>query len=258
MLSSYHKFFAVKIFLNKFFYLVKDISRQYEKLPKGEIEMIAHRLKIVGIVLTLFVTGVLMQFYGDAEKKNEQQRAIAKEVIRLHVIANSDSDADQNLKMKVKETVVTYLRGAMSEAENVEQAREIIQTHLREVEEIASEKIREEGYDYRVSTELGESYFPIKEYGDLTFPAGNYQALRVQIGESAGHNWWCVMYPSLCFVDSTYQVVPENSKEKLKTALTEEEYNSLLEGGKNVTYSSKIWEWAKKIVHIAQYQMDTF
>ena len=66
------------------------------------------------------------------------------------------------------------------------------------------------------------------------------------------------MYPSLCFVDSTYQVVPENSKEKLKTSLTEEEYNSLLEGGKNVTYSSKIWEWAKKIVHIAQYQMDTF
>ena len=81
----------------------------------------------------------------------------------------------------------------------------------------------------------------------MTFPAGDYEALRVKIGESKGRNWWCVMYPTLCFVDSTYQIVPEESKEKLKESLTEDEYEMLLAGGENVTYSSKIWEWLKNL-----------
>ncbi len=94
---------------------------------------------------------------------------------------------------------------------------------------------------------IGESYFPVKEYGDLTFPAGDYEALRVRLGSSEGRNWWCVMYPALCFVDSTYQVVPETSKEQLKQNLTEEEYNSLLDGGDGVSYSFKIVEWIQNL-----------
>ena len=173
------------------------------------------------------------------------QRDIAREILRLHVVANSDSKEDQELKMKVKETVVTYLRGTMSDANSGEEAREEIQKRLPEIEEIAEEKMQEEGYSYTAQAELGECYFPIKEYGDLTFPAGEYEALRVNLGDSAGKNWWCVMYPSLCFVDSTYQIVPDSSKEKLKNNLTEEEYNSLLDGEDKVQYSFKIIEWLK-------------
>ncbi len=192
-------------------------------------------------------TGILMYLYGEATKGQRQQRAIAEQIIRLHVIANSDTDEDQELKMKVKETIVTYLRGEMQDATSVDEARQAIREHLPEIEEIAAEKMRAEGYEYTAEATLGESYFPVKEYGDLTFPAGNYEALRVRLGESAGHNWWCVMYPSLCFVDSTYQVVPDASKERLKDSLTREEYDSLLDGGEEVSYSWKAGEWLKNL-----------
>ncbi len=192
-------------------------------------------------------TGILMYLYGEATKGQRQQRAIAEQIIRLHVIANSDTDEDQELKMKVKETIVTYLRGEMQDATSVDEARQAIREHLPEIEEIAAEKMRAEGYEYTAEATLGESYFPVKEYGDLTFPAGNYEALRVRLGESAGHNWWCVMYPSLCFVDSTYQVVPDASKERLKDSLTSEEYDSLLDGGEEVSYSWKAGEWLKNL-----------
>ncbi|MBO5071482.1 MAG: stage II sporulation protein R [Eubacterium sp.] len=206
-----------------------------------------HRLKIAGIVIMVAATGILMYLYGEATKGQRQQRAIAEQIIRLHVIANSDTDEDQELKMKVKETIVTYLRGEMQDATSVDEARQAIREHLPEIEEIAAEKMRAEGYEYTAEATLGESYFPVKEYGDLTFPAGNYEALRVRLGESAGHNWWCVMYPSLCFVDSTYQVVPDASKERLKDSLTREEYDSLLDGGEEVSYSWKAGEWLKNL-----------
>lgn len=202
-----------------------------------------HRLKIVGIILMVAVTGVLMYLYGEATEGRREQRAIAEQIIRLHVIANSDTEEDQKLKMKVKETIVTYLRGEMQDAVSVDEARQAIVEHLPEIEEIATEKMRAEGYDYTAEATLGESYFPVKEYGDLTFPAGDYEALRVRLGKSEGRNWWCVMYPTLCFVDSTYQVVPESSKEQLKQNLTSEEYDSLLDGGDDVSYSWKILEW---------------
>lgn len=201
------------------------------------------KCKLTALVCLFVVTGILMFLYHRAVRWQRVQQGISKEVLRLHVIANSDSEEDQELKMKVKDTVVAYLRGTMSDAGSVEEARAQIEKHLPEIEAIAKEKMQSEGYDYEAEAELGESYFPIKEYGDLTFPAGNYEALRVNLGKSAGKNWWCVMYPSLCFVDSTYQIVPETSKEKLKNNLTEEEYNSLLDGGDEVHFSFRIIEW---------------
>lgn len=206
-----------------------------------------HRLKIVGIILMVAVTGVLMYLYGEATEGRREQRAIAEQIIRLHVVANSDTEEDQELKMKVKETIVTYLRGEMQDAVSVDEARQAIVEHLPEIEEIATEKMRAEGYDYTAEATLGESYFPVKEYGDLTFPAGDYEALRVRLGKSEGRNWWCVMYPTLCFVDSTYQVVPESSKEQLKQNLTSEEYDSLLDGGEDISYSWKILEWIQDL-----------
>lgn len=201
------------------------------------------KCKLTALVCLFVVTGILMFLYHRAVRWQRVQQGISKEVLRLHVIANSDSEEDQELKMKVKDTVVAYLRGTMSDAGSVEEARAQIEKHLPEIEAIAKEKMQSEGYDYEAEAELGESYFPIKEYGDLTFPAGNYEALRVNLGKSAGKNWWCVMYPSLCFVDATYQIVPETSKEKLKNNLTEEEYNSLLDGGDEVHFSFRIIEW---------------
>ena len=203
------------------------------------------KIKITALIALFIFTGILMLLYGRAVKAQKMQKNIAEEILRLHVIANSDSKEDQELKMKVKETIVTYLRGTMGEAESVEEAREKIQEKLPEIKEIAEEKMRQEGYSYQAEAELGECYFPVKQYGEFTFPAGEYEALRVKLGKSSGKNWWCVMYPSLCFVDSTYQIVPDSSKEKLKNHLTEEEYNSLLDSEDNVQYSFQIIEWVK-------------
>lgn len=199
--------------------------------------------KIAAIAVLFLFTGVLMVFYRRGVAEQRRQQDIAEEILRLHVVANSDSEEDQALKMEVKESIVTYLRGIMGDAKSVEEARLEIQKRLPEIEDLAREKMKMEGYDYEADAVLGKCYFPVKEYGDMTFPAGEYEALKVNLGKSAGKNWWCVMYPTLCFVDSTYQIVPETSKEKLKENLTEEEYNSLLDGGDNVQYSSRIIEW---------------
>ena len=206
------------------------------------------RKGIIAAIAVLFVfTGVLMVFYRRGVAEQRRQRDIAEEILRLHVVANSGSKEDQALKLEVKESIVTYLRGVMSDAKSVEEARLEIQKRLPEIEDLAREKMKTEGYDYEADAVLGKCYFPVKEYGDLTFPAGEYEALKVNLGKSAGKNWWCVMYPTLCFVDSTYQIVPETSKEKLKENLTEEEYNSLLDGGDNVQYSFQFIEWIQNV-----------
>lgn len=210
-----------------------------------------HKIKTavaISSALCLVIAAVLAVRCGEETKAQERQQAIAGRIIRLHVIANSDSEEDQELKLKVKEAIVEELRESMQDARNVEEARRLIAGKLSEIETVAAEKMREEGYSYTAEAVLGESYFPVKQYGDLVFPAGNYEALRVRLGKSEGRNWWCVMYPTLCFVDSTYQIVPEDSKERLKTSLTEEEYNSLLDGGGDVSYSWKIVEWIQNLV----------
>lgn len=171
------------------------------------------------------------------------QQHIASQIIRLHVIANSDETADQTLKKEVKDQVVTYLRSRMNQAASIQSARQVICQEMDALKQIAEKKIRQEGYDYPVTVSLGTTYFPVKEYGDMAFPAGDYEALRVQIGKSKGRNWWCVMYPSLCLVDGVYQTVPESSKDKLKQVLSTSEYQSLVDGGEDVQFRLRFLDW---------------
>ena len=171
------------------------------------------------------------------------QQHIASQIIRLQVKANSDETADQTLKKEVKDRVVTYLRSKMNQAASIQAARQVICQEMDALKEIAEKKIRQEGYDYPVTVSLGTTYFPVKEYGDMAFPAGDYEALRVQIGKSKGRNWWCVMYPSLCLVDGVYQTVPENSKDKLKQVLSTSEYQSLVDGGEDVQFRLRFFDW---------------
>ena len=126
---------------------------------------------------------------------------------------------------------------------SIQAARQVICQEMDTLKEIAEKKIRQEGYDYPVTVSLGTTYFPVKEYGDMAFPAGDYEALRVQIGKSKGRNWWCVMYPSLCLVDGVYQTVPENSKDKLKQVLSTSEYQSLVDGGEDVQFRLRFLDW---------------
>ena len=145
-------------------------------------------------------------------------------LIRFHVIANSDNDEDQQLKLKVKNRVIEYLYPFLSNSKSLDDSRKIIIDNMSEVKKISEEVIREEGYNYDVDLQLSRENFPDKSYGNIILPQGNYEAFRIIIGKGQGRNWWCVMFPPLCFVDMSTGIVPEESKQTIKVNLPEEEY----------------------------------
>lgn len=192
-----------------------------------------HFLLLAGFVfLYLLVWGCILWNGISAVKRANAaniQQGIAKEIVRFHVLANSDSEEDQALKLEVKTQVVEYCKELLADAETVQQTKEKLQENLENIQKTAKAVITEQGYSYPVEVRLENCYFPMKSYGDCTFPAGNYDALRVCIGEAEGKNWWCVLYPNLCFVDCVHAVVPEKEKQELQHVLTEEEYDSLFD-----------------------------
>lgn len=179
--------------------------------------------------ISLLATGGIVYAHQEEIHQQEIQRGLAEEVFRFHVLANSDSAADQKLKMQVKEAVISYMKEELPESENTEETKKWAKSHLNEIEAVAEEEIEKTGSDYEVKAEVTNCAFPQKVYGDVTFPAGYYDALRIEIGEAEGQNWWCVLYPNLCFMDSVRAVVPDEGKEQLKEVLTEEEYEEITE-----------------------------
>lgn len=142
---------------------------------------------------------------------------IQDNLIRFHVIANSDTDEDQNLKLKVRDKVVEALSEKLSNVNSLEEAENVLKENIDYVNEIAKEVIEENNYTYEVNTMLSYENFPDKVYGDYIFPQGNYEAFRVIIGEGKGQNWWCVMFPSLCFVDESKNSVDSSDlKEEIE------------------------------------------
>lgn len=174
---------------------------------------------IVGIFISILVTGLMVN-----AKKNEMQEELAEQVFRFHVLANSDSDQDQALKMQVKEAVIAYMKQELPESDCVETTKAWARENLDQIEAVAAKIIVAEGYDYAVKAEVTVCDFPDKTYGDITFPAGEYEALRIEIGDAKGQNWWCVLYPNLCFIDAVHAVVPDKGKEELKEVLEEDTY----------------------------------
>ena len=189
---------------------------------------------LIGLAGTLFFTGLntvrLKRENREIKARldREIQQGIAGEVFRLHVIANSDTEKDQELKLKVKTRIVEYLKEILGEDAGLEETKEAVLTHLTEIEQEAENLIEEQGFDYPVEVVVEKTYFPEKTYGDCTFPAGEYEALKVKIGSAKGQNWWCVLYPSLCFLDDTYGIVTEEKMEDLKEVLTAEEFQEIL------------------------------
>ena len=174
---------------------------------------------LAGILISLVVTGIMVN-----AKRSEMQEDLAKEVFRFHVLANSDSDEDQALKMQVKEAVISYMKEEIPESDSVETTKEWARSHVDAITNLAEAVIREQGYDYSVTAEVTTCDFPDKTYGDIIFPSGRYEALRIEIGDAAGQNWWCVLYPNLCFIDAVHAVVPEQGKKDLKKVLEEDTY----------------------------------
>ena len=174
---------------------------------------------VLALIISVCATGLLTE-----AKVTEVQKKMAEEVFRFHVLANSDSKEDQALKMKVKETVIGYMKEQLPESESVDMTKAWAESHINEIKKVAEKTLQKEGCRYSVKAEVTNCYFPDKTYGDITFPKGKYDALRIEIGEAKGQNWWCVLYPNLCFIDAVHAVLPDEGKEELKEVLDEEEY----------------------------------
>ena len=195
------------------------------------------RIFVILILLSLFIL-ISAISYVDAVSNN-----IADSVFRLHVIANSDSKEDQELKLKVRDELLSYMNIISKDSTNKQEAMQIAKEHKEEFTQIAEKVINENGYNYTVNVQIGKADFPTKYYGDITLPAGTYDALKVQIGEAKGQNWWCVMFPPLCFVDVSTGIVPDNSKQELKQNLDNEEYDLISKTDNNeISFKFKIVE----------------
>ncbi len=181
-------------------------------------------LLIMVIVISLMVGYYRVNYTGNLDAVTE---GIADSIIRFHVRANSDSEEDQEVKLKVKQAVVDYIEPLLADSQSIDESRNILMEQSDNIKEVAINTLRSEGHDDSVNVYFENSYFPVKSYGDVTFPAGYYEAFRVDIGAAEGKNWWCVLYPPLCFVDAVYGVVPDESKQKLEGVLTEKEYQTV-------------------------------
>lgn len=188
------------------------------------------------LTILVFIYIALLSFnYSKAISSN-----LSDSVFRLHIIANSDSSADQELKLKVRDKIIEYMNTLTSNSSDKKDVISMVNNHLDSFKEIALNTIKENGYNYDVNIEIGNFNFPTKTYGDISFPAGNYDALKIEIGDAIGQNWWCVLFPPLCFVNSSTGVVPDDSKNTLKENINSESYEIISEGNNSNDNTSDI------------------
>ncbi|QOV19693.1 stage II sporulation protein R [Blautia liquoris] len=165
-------------------------------------------------------------FAGETQGKEAAlQQEIAKEVIRFHVLADSDQVKDQEIKLEVKECLLDHINFLIRDAGSLEETKAILKNNTDYLQREAKKCLKKKGNMDSVTVSYETDHFPVKSYGEYTFPAGQYEALRVKIGRARGHNWWCMLYPSLCFQDSLHPVLKE---EKLDQVLSDDAYDSIL------------------------------
>ena len=196
------------------------------------MKSVSYRHKWLICSLACFFTAFLIAVSANTCKQEADASRIAPYVLRFHILAESNSKTDQELKLKVRDEIGAYLSRELEEAGDLDTCEAIVNDHLAEIENCAREVIAKEGHTETVSAQITDAEFPVKTYGAYTFPKGTYRALKVVIGDGAGANWWCVMYPNLCFANSVYEVIDENSKEELQTILTKEDYEEIMAAGK--------------------------
>ena len=173
-------------------------------------------LIVTVVIMGLTIVLGALPIHGESE--------IYDTVIRLHVLANSDSEEDQALKLKVRDAIVLSLEGKLDDCRTQDEAKEKIQSLMPEIQSVAERTVREEGYDYSITIELGIEQYPTREYESCAFPAGEYTSLRVLIGDGEGQNWWCCLFPPLCLSSSSQISREQNEDAFISVGLTGEQY----------------------------------
>lgn len=217
---------------------MKHRTRKTRKIGKNK------GLKKRWCILGIFTVLGILAFTGQEKTSADTlQKGIASKILRFHIIANSDTKEDQTLKLEIKDIVLDYMKEILADAKSIDDTRRIVTAHTEEIKQLAQTYAAEKGYAYPVNVFIDHRYFPVKSYGAYTFPAGEYEAVCVELGNHSGKNWWCVMYPSLCFVDAVHAVVPEETDKELRSILTDEEYQAVSQGEVKVKFTFKFLEW---------------
>lgn len=212
---------------------------------KGDKNM--KKLSIFIIICTILL--LVIPNGGQANGEVSQQE-IAKKLIRFHVIANSDSESDQALKLKVRDEILKYIAPKLENSKSIEESRKILKENDAQIKKISYDVVRRNGYNYKVTSTLGNFNFPIKQYGNIVLPEGSYEAYRIVIGSGEGKNWWCVMFPPLCFVDLTKgEVAVKESENQIKKVLTEDEFKLVdnEDDDNNIILKSKTIEYFQNL-----------
>lgn len=213
--------------------MIKQIGKEFIKDDRWILK--------TGIIIVMTAIIPIVCLAVIISYSSSMTESLADKVIRFHVVANSDSTQDQLLKQQVKDEIIAYMEPLLKESNDIQETKYIITESLPLIKEIAEQVITDWGKTYSIYVGLDEANFPTKSYGDVVLPAGEYEACRVIIGEGKGENWWCVMFPPLCYLDASTGVVPLEGKEQLEQQLDSEEY-------KLITSKSKPYQIRFKIV----------
>ena len=207
--------------------MIKRDSRKGDYIAKSSVW---RKLLVQSIILLVMILAV--GIYQTYLKADPLQPKIAAKILRFHVLANSDSSRDQKIKLKVRDAVGAYIESKLSDSDSLIQTKQIVDENMKGIIAAADRVLVQEGAGYKSTAYLTTMDFPVKTYGEYTFPAGKYEALRVVLGEGEGHNWWCVLYPNMCFKGSVYEVVEEDAKEELREVLDPQEYADVFQRGR--------------------------
>lgn len=199
-------------------------------------------MKRIFYLINLIILVSIFLLISIVSYANDVSEDLSDNFFRLHILANSDSEEDQALKLKVRDNIITYMNSLSYSGLTKEEAINLTNSHLTAFKEIAEKTIAGEGYTYPVTLEIGNFYFPTKEYGNISLPAGYYDALKIEIGEANGKNWWCSLFPPLCFVDISAGVIDEEAEMYLKENLSEDEFAIITDNSEDVKFKFKIVE----------------
>ena len=191
------------------------------------------------IILILFTIFFIINAYSYATNVSA---SLTDNIFRLHILANSDSEADQALKLKVRDAIIEYMETLAYDISNKDEVIELSKAHSEDFQKIAENVICQNGYDYAVNIEFVNLYFPTKHYVNISLPEGNYDALKIEIGAANGQNWWCSLFPPLCFVSVSSGVIDKEGEEYLKENLSDEEFAIVSNSSPELEFKFKIIE----------------
>jgi stage II sporulation protein R len=215
----------------------KQWERIFERLRAKE-HLLVWMAFGIGTLLSLMIAGAF-------SAAGQAQQRLYDTVVRFHVLANSDSAEDQAVKYQVKDAVIAYLQERLEGMATREETEALLCEEADAIRRVAETAVRRAGDDVTVTVTIADSSFPTKRYGSVTLPAGTYRALRIELGEAQGANWWCMMFPALCFVEETDESLPEETEKDLSKQLPEAE-NELIHqdtAGVRLRIRFKLIEW---------------